>query len=154
MEQGVVATEVKDIVPEAVVDKEPEKSILAQHPYLLEPFVHFKDLEPLVYKPELEKMNDRSAVHTPVEVPEVERPGDYLDEPLFVQNEEQKSSGLWTSTLISKEEYVEAASNAIPDLYNDAPDPTVAEFIALIKAGKMMLQDVPEEYLLAVKARM
>jgi hypothetical protein len=31
----------------------PEKSIIGQHPYLLEPFVHFKDLEPMVYKPEL-----------------------------------------------------------------------------------------------------
>ena len=27
-------------------------SILAQHPYLLEPFVHFKDLAPMVYTPE------------------------------------------------------------------------------------------------------
>jgi hypothetical protein len=27
-------------------------SILAQHPYLLEPFVHFKDLKPMVYEPE------------------------------------------------------------------------------------------------------
>jgi hypothetical protein len=31
----------------------PEKSIIGQHPYLLEPFVHFKDLEPMVYRPEL-----------------------------------------------------------------------------------------------------
>jgi hypothetical protein len=31
---------------------EPEKSIIGQHPYLLEPFVHFKDLEPMVYRPE------------------------------------------------------------------------------------------------------
>ena len=30
----------------------PEKSIFEQHPYLLEPFVHFKDLEPMVHKPE------------------------------------------------------------------------------------------------------
>jgi hypothetical protein len=30
----------------------PEKSIFEQHPYLLEPFVHFKDLEPIVHKPE------------------------------------------------------------------------------------------------------
>jgi hypothetical protein len=30
----------------------PEKSIFEQHPYLLEPFDHFKDLKPMVYKPE------------------------------------------------------------------------------------------------------
>jgi hypothetical protein len=29
-----------------------EKSIFEQHPYLLEPFPHFKDLEPMVYKSE------------------------------------------------------------------------------------------------------
>jgi hypothetical protein len=29
-----------------------EKSIFEQHPYLLEPFVHFKDLVPMVHKPE------------------------------------------------------------------------------------------------------
>jgi hypothetical protein len=30
----------------------PEKSIFEQHPYLLEPFVHFKDLVPMVHKPD------------------------------------------------------------------------------------------------------
>jgi hypothetical protein len=33
-------------------DLTPEKSIFEQHPYLLEPFPHFKDLTPMVYKPE------------------------------------------------------------------------------------------------------
>jgi hypothetical protein len=33
-------------------EPKPEKSIFEQHPYLLEPFVHFKDLVPMVYKPE------------------------------------------------------------------------------------------------------
>jgi hypothetical protein len=36
---------VEELAPE-------EKSILSQHPYLSEPFVHFKDLQPMVYKPE------------------------------------------------------------------------------------------------------
>jgi hypothetical protein len=30
----------------------PEKSIFEQHPYLLKPFAHFKDLVPMVHKPE------------------------------------------------------------------------------------------------------
>jgi hypothetical protein len=30
----------------------PEKSIFEQHPYLLQPFSHFKDLQPMVYKAE------------------------------------------------------------------------------------------------------
>jgi hypothetical protein len=37
-----------DVVSTATVTE----SILAQHPYLLEPFVSFKDLQPMVYKPE------------------------------------------------------------------------------------------------------
>jgi hypothetical protein len=41
---------------------EPEKSIFEQHPYLLKPFVSFST-PPMVYNPELDKMNDRSAVH-------------------------------------------------------------------------------------------
>jgi hypothetical protein len=44
---------------------EPEKSILEQHPYLTKGFDHFKDTKPMVYHPELEAMNDRSAVHNP-----------------------------------------------------------------------------------------
>jgi hypothetical protein len=31
---------------------EPEKSILEQHPYLTQGFSHFKDLKPMVYRPE------------------------------------------------------------------------------------------------------
>jgi hypothetical protein len=37
-----------DVVSTATVTT----SIFEQHPYLLEPFVHFKDLQPMVYKPE------------------------------------------------------------------------------------------------------
>jgi hypothetical protein len=33
-------------------ESKPEKSIFEQHPYLLKPFVHFKDLVPMVHNPE------------------------------------------------------------------------------------------------------
>jgi hypothetical protein len=33
-------------------EPEPEKSILEQHPYLTQGFAHFKDLQPMVHKPE------------------------------------------------------------------------------------------------------
>ena len=141
-----------DVVSTATVT-----SILAQHPYLLEPFVSFKDLQPMVYKAEgnsPEKESDVVSTATVTTTPDMERPGDYLDEPLFVQNEEQKESDLWTSTLISKEEYLAASANANLDPYNDAPHPDVAEYIALVKSGKITLHDIPEEYMLAVKARM
>jgi len=62
--------------PDPVKKPEPEKSILEQHPYLTAGFDHFKDLKPMVYKPEEEIV--------PAEMPEItadslERPGDYLD---------------------------------------------------------------------------
>jgi hypothetical protein len=45
------------------------------------------------------------------EIPDVERPGDYIvppnSDPLFVQNEEQKDSHLWSE--ITQEEYLKAA---------------------------------------------
>ena len=128
-------------------DTEKEKSILEQHPYLTQPFAHFGNLQPMVYKPE------STATEIIQASVDVERPGDYLDEPLFVQNEEQRDSSLWTSTLISKEEYLETSANANLDPYNDAPPADVAEYIALVKSGKMTLHDIPEEYILAVKAR-
>jgi hypothetical protein len=128
---------------------EKEMSLFEQHPYLLQPFGHFKDLQPLVYKPEPKLKEVIPQPETDI----AERPGDYLDEPLFVQNEEQRDSSLWTSTLISKEEYLETSANANLDPYNDAPQADVAEYIALVKSGKLTLRDIPEEYILAVKAR-
>jgi hypothetical protein len=41
--------------PDPVVKSEPEKSLLEQHPYLTTGFSHFKDLTPLVYKPEVKE---------------------------------------------------------------------------------------------------
>jgi hypothetical protein len=38
--------------PDPIEKTEPEKSILEQHPYLLTPFAHFKNIEPMVHKPE------------------------------------------------------------------------------------------------------
>jgi hypothetical protein len=39
-------------------EPKPEKSIFEHHPYLLEPFVHFKDLEPMVHQPETTEQLD------------------------------------------------------------------------------------------------
>jgi hypothetical protein len=97
-----------------VVDSEPPTvtSILAQHPYLSEPFVSFKDLKPVVYKPETSEEKDWERWVENGEIPSVERPGDYLSEPErrtpenYVQNEEQQESGRWNS--ITQEEYLKA----------------------------------------------
>ena len=66
----------------------------SKHPYLYTKFDHFKDLKPMVYKPESEKVEDKievvpePVVDIPDTISDVERPGDYLILPEL--NEESK----------------------------------------------------------------
>lgn len=123
-----------------------DASISDKHPYLKEPFKHFENLKPMVHKAEGDSPNK-----DPDNI--VEGQPTVTDTPLFVQNEEQKESDLWTKTAISKEEYFETSAAVNPDPYNDAPHPEIAEYIELVKSKKMALRDVPQEYIMAVKAR-
>jgi hypothetical protein len=129
--------EVEELIDASVIDK---------HPYLKEPFKSFENLKPIVHKVEGD---------SPSKDPDniVEGQPTVTDTPLFVQNEEQKESDLWTKTAISKEEYFETSAAVNPDPYNDAPHPEIAEYIELVKSKKMALRDVPQEYIMAVKAR-
>ena len=57
--------EVADELNQAFAEETPapvpeEKSILEQHPYLTQPFSHFKDLEPMVYKAEGDSLTTES----------------------------------------------------------------------------------------------
>jgi hypothetical protein len=123
-----------------------DASISDKHPYLKEPFKHFENLKPMVHKVEGD---------SPSKDPDniVEGQPTVTDTPLFVQNEEQKESDLWTKTAISKEEYFETSAAVNPDPYNDAPHPEIVEYIELVKSKRMALRDVPQEYIMAVKAR-
>jgi hypothetical protein len=118
----------------------------SKHAYLDKPFVHFENLKPVVHKAEGDSPTE------PVSVVD-DQPLTVTDTPLFVQNEEQKESDLWTKTAISKEEYFETSAAVNPDPYNDAPHPEIVEYIELVKSKKMALRDVPQEYIMAVKAR-
>lgn len=69
---------------------EPLESILDKHPYLNQPFAHFKDLTPMVAKKEKvvepEPVVESVQIDPPPDwgtttIPDVERPGDYLTEP-------------------------------------------------------------------------
>jgi hypothetical protein len=153
-----------DVVSTATVTE----SILSQHPYLLEPFVHFKDLQPMVYNPEpeepkeevkeylvdatlidalegtvnrLQQENDelRLAIKARKLTEDVKAHGyssngnlikvagdSYTQEEFkqlndYVQNEEQKESGLWNKIQagkkVSEEEYLERSRKQ-----NDNPD--------------------------------
>ena len=118
----------------------------SKHAYLDKPFVHFKNLKPMPsipgYEPEYVKWPGG-----------VGEQSTSTDTPLFVQNEEQKESDLWTKTAISKEEYFETSAAVNLDPYNDAPHPEIIEYIELVKSKKMALRDVPQEFIMAVKAR-
>lgn len=79
--------EYEEPVPEPV----PEKSILEQHPYLLQPFVHFSATKPMVYSIEdykkeeaeltvgSEPTADSTILAAGIDV--VDRPGDYVSKP-------------------------------------------------------------------------
>jgi hypothetical protein len=84
-----------------------------------------------------------------VEEPEVQ-------ESVYIQNEEQKESNLWSSQLITKEEYIKTTEESKPviDPYNDSPPPEVQRNIDLIKAKKIKLSDLHPEMAAAVKKRM
>jgi hypothetical protein len=72
-----------------------------------------------------------------------------IDEPLYVQNEEQQESNFWSNTL---------ANNTIsPADYKkkiqEKRDQQVEEYAHLVKSKQMAMGDVPEEFFALVKAR-
>ena len=116
-------------------------SILAQYPYLLEPFVHFKDLQPMVYKPEGDSPRGTTVVIDP-------EPPTVTDEPLFVQNEEQKESDLWTKTAIAitPEEYAEVSEEY-------KKEQLILYWANLVRTKQITMSDVPKHLLLEIRAR-
>ena len=123
---------------------EKEKSILEQHPYLNQPFAHFKDLQPLVYKEEENILKEESDVVSTATVV-------VADTPLFVQNEEQADSNLWTTTTaesITPEEYMKTLMDKFEQ------EPKIAKLAAMVKSGRMDIDRVPEELRDDVKKRM
>jgi hypothetical protein len=67
--------------------QEPEKSIFEKHPYLLKPFVHFKNLKPIVATPEPEINN--------ANISDVEQPGDYLTPPDSETDLDKEAKRAW-----------------------------------------------------------
>lgn len=145
----------------------PEKTILERHPYLTEGFSHFSNLQPIVHRPEtitapaitgqaaLDALinsgilnKDGTLRNAHADLSSDERPGDYLDEPLFVQNEEQSASGLWTKTAknISQDAYEEIGTSR--------QDLVINEWIEKVKTGQIQMTDIPKHILPDVRAKM
>jgi hypothetical protein len=135
-----------ELVSKEELFPEPEKSILEQHPYLNQPFEHFKDLTPIVYKPEpvvKEEIKEEVKEEKPVKKPrkkaapkktpkvepiieepiaDVERPGDYITPPdvvtdgVTVENPLQKLEGGYV-TFEGRHMSEEALKSLRPDLF-------------------------------------
>ena len=124
---------------------EEEKSLLEQHPYLNQPFAHFKNLKPMVHKPEEVKQESSSTYQIlPVLQEELDKS---TDTGLFVQNEEQKESDLWSKTAkaISPEEYQEQAVSR--------QEVTLNEWLVKLRNKEITMADVPEHLVLEIRAR-
>jgi hypothetical protein len=130
-----------------------EISLFEQHPYLLEPFVNFKDLEPMVYNPETEQPKEIIVPPAPVavQVPDglLDIKWDQLSPEAYitingekmnvkaakemygpkhlitnyVQNEEQTESGQWNK-VISEQEYREKLLKSQNESNNNPNNPT------------------------------
>jgi hypothetical protein len=101
----------------------------------------------MVYKPEVSKDPEWDRWVETGEVPEIEKSDTFLDEPLFVQNEEQKDSGLWSTTSnISRNEYQQTVEDRRQDI-------VINEWVNKIKNQEITMADVPEYLLLEVRAR-
>ena len=144
-------TEVVDPKPPTVT-----QSLSEQHPYLNQPFVHFKDLQPIVHKPTEDKEWERWVEHAEVPIPAVVPPSDYLNEPLFVQNEEQRESSLWSTTIdsISREEYLEYSSKLQSDISMRELNANVANYVQQVRSGAIALEDIPADLQSTVKQRL
>ena len=81
-----------------------------------------------------------------------------IEESVYIQNEEQKESNLWSSSLITKEEYIKTTEEStlpiIVDPYNDAPPLEVQRNIDLVKSKQIKLSDLHPDMAAAVRKRM
>jgi len=91
-----VTAEEEEAFRELEPNPEPEKSLAELHPYLSEPFTHFKDLTPMVYKPEPDESTGTVYVSPPdwgtTPIPDMERPGDYVTPPAEDEEHEHEIS--------------------------------------------------------------
>ena len=107
----------KTITPTPEEDTADTQSILDLHPYLRKPFSHFTNLKPMVAEDfkSTEAVKIAKTYLSPSEI--LNRSNNSL----FVQNEEQGVSNLWsktvsTSTNITREEYVKTIQDRIDNI--------------------------------------
>jgi hypothetical protein len=113
----------------------------SKHAYLDKPFVHFENLKPMVYTP-LEPVAEELVVEEPNVAEVVEPVVEPIPESLFVQNEEQKESNLWSTTTaenITPEEYMKALMEKFEQ------EPKIAKLAIMVRTGRMDINSIPED---------
>jgi hypothetical protein len=144
-----------------------DASIIDKHPYLKEPFKHFENLKPIVapaYEPDDGPLTEQQIDQIKETVGVVETTATLstiVEEPtetLFVQNEEQKESNLWSAaTGIGPKEYFVTSQKKLDKPQNfeeymamlDAKaerEPLIAKYAALVKSGQMSIEKIPADY--------
>ncbi len=157
-------TAVVDAEPPTVTEPTPHHP--DTHPYLREGFKYpegWQHLPPMVYKPEeptvpvdpsppgwmyqdipKEPMVSTSTYQI---LPELQEELDKKDDSLFVQNEEQKESNLWSKTAqtISQEDYLNISQERL--------EQQVGYYASLLRNKQIDPKDIPEPLLPLVKSR-
>jgi energy-converting hydrogenase Eha subunit A len=140
-EPEIVKVTTSTIAYQIIEDVDEEVSLVEKHPYLIQPFAHFENLKPMVAQVEsfrekstpaeiTEEVVQQALEETPTPAHEVKLHGNgnyvvingqaYHKNSVpaglasYVQNEEQKESGLWesvTGTAITQEEYAKASKD-------------------------------------------
>ena len=138
------------IASEPTVTVQEEKSILESHPYLLKPFNHFTDTTPIVHKPEPAYEADDGPL-TEQQVEQIKETAETpKEDSLFVQNEEQKESNLWSTTTaetITPEEYMKALMEKFEQ------EPHLNKLATMVRTGRMDINRVPEDIREEVRKR-
>jgi regulator of replication initiation timing len=88
----------------------PEKSIFEQHPYLLQPFSHFKDLQPMVYKAEGDSLTTEGNLDV-IEEPTVTDITETVVQKALEEHHEVKSHGSGQYVVIDGQTY---NKNSVP----------------------------------------
>ena len=136
------------------------------HPYLKEGFKYpadWKTEPPMIYKAApvdqgysyidendkqiKEEIEQAITTSTYQILPELQAELD-KEEPLFVQNEEQKDSNLWSQTsveTITQDDYLNVTQEKL--------DKTITMYADLVRTKKLSMSDVPEAILLQVRAK-
>jgi len=131
---------------------------ISKHPYL---FIvpenrHPPGVEavgPQVYKPTPDVVDARLSTQEALNLEDIEKVVQDIEsnvEKLFIQNEEQAQSNLWTTASIttsdiSSNEYVKASIERRNKLIDDT--------VQKVKEGRMPMTEIPEDILSAVKSR-